>query len=138
MKKEEVKNKRTTEEAVEPWGEMEIAKEVQEDGSVLYFHPISDSKPEPVYMTDLFSYLLETINKFENLINHLTDEEFESFGSLGQIILQDAQSRYWELSHFLEKAVGNIHVDVMGRNGWPYRPGRVLAVKVTPCKAEEA
>jgi hypothetical protein len=109
----------------------EIEREVQPDGSVLYFHPLGGG-PENVYRTDLFSALMEPINHFESLIDHLSDEEYGSFGEFGRLVANDAEQRFGELCHFLEEAIGDIRLDVMGRKSHPYRPGRILAAKVTP------
>jgi hypothetical protein len=100
----------------------EIEREVQPDGG----------GPENVYRTDLFSALMEPINHFESLIDHLSDEEYGSFGEFGRLVANDAEQRFGELCHFLEEAIGDIRLDVMGRKSHPYRPGRILAAKVTP------
>ena len=42
-----------------------------------------------------------------------------------------------EMFNMINRTIGQIEVDVIDRNSWPYRSGRVVDVSLTPPKEAE-
>lgn len=116
----------------------EIVRRVQEDGSVLYYHPIAFSDdPEPVKGESLHDVVSTPIRRVKALVGLLDDDDWSRFGFVAETIIEEAERLYDEVFHFLDEVVGEIEIDVMGRNSVVYRTGRVLGARIIPAKGKE-
>ena len=111
--------------------DFEIIKQVQDDGTAIYYHPINDGDPEPVKGENLYDVVMRPIYRLKALTDLLNDNDYSRFGYLAESITNEAERLYEELFHFLDRAIGEIEIDVMDRGSVVYRPGRVLSAKIT-------
>lgn len=139
MKKQNKETKRETMEGLSTRPDYKIEREVQEDGSVLYYHPaaLSHERSEPVKGENLYDVLREPIRRVKALIGLLDDDDYGRFGFVAEAITEEADRLYDEVFHFLDEAIGKIEVDVMGRGSVVYRTGRVLSARITRLEDKE-
>ncbi|OGP59982.1 MAG: hypothetical protein A2V65_01635 [Deltaproteobacteria bacterium RBG_13_49_15] len=132
MKKavEEKKVVREELEGITPRDDYTIEREIQEDGSVHYHHPLDDDNPEPVRGESLYEVIMTPIRRVEALVELLDDEDHARFGFLAQGITEAAERLYGEVFHFLDEVVGHVEMDVMGNGSVVYRNGRVVGARI--------
>ena len=129
-KKEEIK--REVLEGVPMRPDYEIVRKVREDGSMLYYHPNDDYNPAPVKGDSLRDVIETPIKRVKALVELLGDDDQGRFGFIAEGIIEEAERLYDEVFHFLDRAVGEIEIDVMDRGSIVYRTGRVLGARITP------
>lgn len=134
---QEKKVKREELQGIAPHEDHKIVREVQEGGSVRYFHPTSFAdEPENVTTESLYNVVTAPILRLKAIIDLLGDDDYARFGFVAEGIVEHAERLYGEVFHFLESAVGGIKVDVMGRHSVVYRPNRVLGMRIEPPTSE--
>lgn len=106
-----------------------IIKRIGVDGEAHYYHPLG-SELENIRKMDLDELFFEPINRFRSLVNMLDDDEYNKFGFLADGLIEAADVLYDEVFYFIEKNIGTIEFDVIGRDCFPYRAGMIIGARV--------
>jgi len=106
----------------------EIIKETQEDGTILFKHPVGGQVS--IDDIDLYSAVYGWLSKFQTLVNMLDDGDYGKFGTLFELILQNAESELKEIFSFIRQTIGHIQIETVARDSFPYRTGRVVSLSV--------
>lgn len=107
----------------------EITKETQEDGAILFKHPLGrEIETDDI---DLYSAIHGWLNRFQTLVNLLGDDDYGAFGSIFELLIQNAESELTEIFSFVNQTIGHIQIETVSRDSFPYRTGRVVSLSVT-------
>ena len=116
----------------------EFDVEPQGDGSVIYRHP--GGSQIDTYSLSLEEFLGSLVRKFKALVDMIDDEEYSNFGYLAEAVMRDFTIQADEALTAIADNIGDISFDLVSRNRWPYRGGKVLNAFLSPAqeKAPEA
>lgn len=60
----------------------------------------------------------------------LDDDDYGKFGTLCELILQNAEQVIDEAFLFIDQSIGHIEIETVSRGVFPYRTGRVVGLSV--------
>ena len=113
----------------------ELIKETQEDGTVLFKHPVGDEVG--TIEIDLYSFHYGWIDRLQSLVDMLDDDDYGNFGGICNILLQNAKHELEEVHSFISQSIGYVKVETVARDSFPYRAGRVVGLSVAEPKERE-
>ena len=106
----------------------EHIKETQDDGTTVFRHPLGS--PIRTYETNLTCFMHTWLSKFQSLVDLLSEKDCGSFGCIFESLIQSAKIEFDEVRITLERSIGTIKLESIGRGDNCYRTGRVVGVSV--------
>lgn len=121
---------------VQPY-ELDIIKKVKESGEIFYDHPVRiDNDDEDndevikVHAEHLEDVLGDVLTKFKSLIRLLDEDDWDRFGYLGNVLVNDAQRQLDEIFNILDNKFGRIYCHVVDRKSGFYRPEMIVGITI--------
>lgn len=115
--------------------ETPLTRIVYEDGESAYFSPYDYEVN--VYGVDLELFLICRIHELKAAVLLLEDEDYMKFGQVFETILHAFENQVHEVAHVLYRHVGDVSLDLVGKNKADWRDGRVVWAEIIPCDKEE-
>lgn len=117
-----------------PEDEMAIIRKTDETGERSYCN--SDGDHIDTYEDDLYNFLTCLFDRIDGVIHLLGDDAYNEFGYILDPIIRHAQWQLYEIFEMMSRSIGEVNIDLICRNNWPYKDGRVVGVTLEPPKPE--
>lgn len=118
--------------------DFEIIKQTQQDGTVVFMHPMGEVTGETIETDeiDLYSLNHRWLTQIQALVDMLGDDEYTTFGSICEILINNTLLELDETFSFIQRSIGHIEIGRIPRKTCCYRTDRVVQVSVKPPEKE--
>ncbi len=115
---------------IPPPEEMEIIREVEEDGTVVYRHPLGGDVE--IYEDSPYEVYQLFLGRVSAVAGLMDNDTFGSYGFIFESLVQEGERQMEEMFKMINRTIGDIGVHVIRHNNCAYRSGRVVGVLLTP------